>query len=204
MHPKYQSIDTPEYWDERYKTNEDTWTFNNYNPTFVHLLKSGFLNKDQKILIIGAGKGYDAVEAAKLGFDVTTIDFSTQANEFTRKLAAGADVNIKLINKDIFELNSLNTKYDLIYEYVTICSIIPERWGELLEKIDYALNAGGYFVTVLFPVNRHYEPPPFTVELKDFYNLAVKCWKLVYFQRDIPSIKPRKGNELLLIFKKSA
>ena len=104
--------------------------------------------------------------------------------------------------KDFFDMNDLSGMFDWVFEYVTICSVLPERIEELIRNIHTVLKPGGYFVTVLFPIIELSYSPPFRIDLQEFYKLSKKYFNLYYFQSDINSIRPRKGNEVLLIFRK--
>lgn len=193
----------PEYWDNRYEKKSDNWTLNSTNPTFVHLIEKNLCPFDRKLMILGAGKSHDAIFAAQNKFDVTVHDFSSKALNATKELAKEHQVNLKYWEKDIFDLREDSTeKFDVIYEYVTLCSVPIEKRAEFLENVNSVLNVKGYFVTVLFPVTREYDGPPFQIDIAEFHDLASKFWKLVYYQKNIPSIKPRKGNEVLMIYKK--
>ena len=193
----------PEYWDDIYIEKTDRWNLNSPNPVFVQLLGGYKFLPDSSMLIIGSGKGFDAVYAAGKGFKVSSIDFSDFAVKYSKKLAGKNNVDIEHITEDLFNLkNNCNKKYDIIYEYVTICSLKPNRRKELLENLDHVLNNRGIFVTVLFPMDGRKGGPPYNVDLIEFYNMAREYWNLEYFTKDINSVKPRKWKEVLLIFRK--
>lgn len=198
------NLDNPKYWDDAYQNESDRWTLNSPNPVFVQVLADKkFYKPGNKILIAGAGKGYDAAAAVKFDLNVTAVDFSDEANKHAEQVAAAAGVKIKFVNEDLFKIGErFNSHFDLVYEYVTICAVNPNRRDELLLNFYNSLSENGRLITVLFPIDAREGGPPFSIELNEFYKLASKYFSLEYFQRNINSIKPRKGNEVLLILKK--
>jgi hypothetical protein len=93
-------------------------------------------------------------------------------------------------------------EFDYIYEYVTICAVDPERIEELIDNFSALLKPGGLFVTVLFPVDGRKGGPPFAIDMVQFYKTVSRHLKLEYFCRNVNSIKPRKGNEVLMTYRK--
>lgn len=149
--------------------------------------------------MLGAGKGFDAIYAAKAGYMVTALDFSAEAINSARLLSAKEGVNIEFSGDDfLLDPPSHHRKYDLIYEYVTFCSLDPANLERAIKIIPGFLKPGGRLVSVLFPVDGREGGPPFAIDLSTFYNIAKNTMKLVYFSRNIESVKPRKGREVLL------
>ena len=195
----------PQYWNELYKQNKDRWNLNSANPLFVRFLREEkFISPKSKILILGSGKGFDALEAAKLGHVITSLDFSSEANHFARKLFEKENLSIEIITQSIFDMKkNVNEKYDLVYEYVTFCSLDQSRLEEAIENTAAVINPNGILLTFLFPIDDRVGGPPFAININHFHNIAKKYLKLIYFDRRINSIKPRKGNEVLMIYRKN-
>jgi methyl halide transferase len=196
-------IFTPDYWNDRYNKKNDIWTLNNCNPVLVQVLEEKLISAPGKILVAGSGMGDDAVFLAKRGLSVTAADFSEEAVKSTQLLAEKEAVSLSLRKMDLFDLNKeCKEEFDFLYEYVTICAVDKERIEELIMNFAAALKPGGLFVTVLFPVDGRAGGPPFAIDLERFYYAASKHLKLEYLCKNIDSIKPRKGNEILITFRK--
>jgi len=196
-------IFTPEYWNDRYNKKNDIWSLNNCNPVLVQVLEEKLISPPGKILIAGCGKGDDAIFLAKKGFSVTAVDFSDEAVKSTELLAQKELETLTLKKIDLFDLNKeYNEEFDFIYEYVTICAVDQERVEELIMNFASALKPGGLFVTVLFPIDGRAGGPPFAIDTERFYTAASNHLKLEYLSKNINSIKPRKGNEILITFRK--
>ena len=196
-------LDKASYWDEKYINNQITWDLKGHNPVFEDLIKNAEFIRPGKILITGCGKGYDAVLAAKYGFEVTAVDFSCHAIDFGRKLAEKESVSINFLTEDIFLLGDIYyEQFDFIYEYVTYCAINPARRKEYLRKIGALLKPSGKLVALLFPTDGRKGGPPFNVNPGVFYKDASEFFQLEISTRRINSIKPRAGNEVLQIYLK--
>jgi SAM-dependent methyltransferase len=199
----YAEVNSASFWDERYKANQAGWDLKSANPVFVELLdKSEFL-KPGKIMVAGCGKGYDSVAAAKKGYDVTAVDFSVEAISFAKLLAGKENVKINFLVQDLFQPDAQFFNYfDYVYEYVTYCSINPSRRKEFAEKISSVIKPGGRLITILFPVDKREGGPPFSIDVIEFYTNFSEFLKLEFSSKQINSIKPRKGREILQVYKK--
>jgi len=197
-------VDDVAFWDELYKDNNDGWDLKTPNPVFTNIISGNKFISPCKLLITGSGKGYDAIAAAKNGYEVTAVDFSTYATDFAIDTALKEGVSIKFLREDIFFLSDeYENKFDAVYEYTTFCAINPARREEFIKKITSTIKINGRFIVLLFPVDGRKGGPPFSVDITGFYNIAKKYLKLEYFLRNINSVKPRKGKEVLFIFKRT-
>lgn len=199
------NTDSPEFWDEQYKKNDAGWDMKSATPAFTELLKNTTVFGEDKghILVAGGGKGYDAVEAAKQGFTVTAVDFSSSAIQHTKILASEENIKINLLCEDIFLLPEIyNNKFDFVYDYTTYCAFNPQRRKEYAKKLYNILKPNGKVVAILFPVEKRAGGPPFGIDNLETYKLFSEYFSLQYFSKIINSIKPRRGRELLHIYKK--
>ena len=194
------SLIKAEYWEQRYTSGETDWDLKSATPAFLDILNDIILAGKEKLLVPGCGFGYDAVAAAKKGFDVTAIDISTTAIEQAKKQVM-EELKIKFIRQDFFLLDEKN-KFDIIYDYVTYCAIDPGRRKEYAGKVAALLNKEGIFIAIFFPVENRNFGPPFGVDIIEAENLFGKELELVVSTNKINSIKPRAGREYLQIYRK--
>ncbi|MCL5028701.1 MAG: TPMT family class I SAM-dependent methyltransferase [Bacteroidetes bacterium] len=197
------TIDKPFFWDEKYINDEANWDLKSPTPVWKELIVLGKLIHPCKLLVVGSGKGYDAIFAAKSGYEVTALDFSPNAISISKDLEKQEEVEMSFLQSDIFELDeNYQESFDTVFDYVTFCAINIERRKEYLEIISSLIKPGGKFIILLFPTDERKGGPPFSVNEKEFYKETSKYLKLEYFSKNINSIKPRKGKEVLLIFRK--
>jgi SAM-dependent methyltransferase len=195
--------DSASYWDELYRDNMAVWDIQTPTPVFEKLLDAQKFIKPGKILIPGSGKGYDAVAAAKKGYEVYAADFSVTAVKFAEELARKENVKINFIVEDVFKLDTIYGEYfDYVYDYVTYCAFVPERRIEYIEKTSRFLKPDGKLIALLFPVEKREGGPPFAVDVQEFYSMASRHLTLIFSSKIIDSIKPRKGREVLQIYYK--
>lgn len=197
-------VNKPEFWDLLYQNKNVAWDLKTPTPAFIDLLNSEYFFGRKKILISGCGYGYDAIEAAKKGFDVTALDFSETAIQFARLLAQRENVYINFLIEDIFNLNEMySNSFEIIFDYVTYCAIDPQRRKEYARKISELLSPNGIFAIILFPIEKRVGGPPFAVDVDEASNIFSESLELILSTDKINSIKPRKGRELLQIYRKA-
>ena len=197
------NLDTPEYWDNRYILGESGWDLKSPTPIFSDILKEKKIIKPGKLIILGAGKGFDAVEASKFGYEVTAIEFSKAAVDFGNQLAEKENTKVEFLSEDFFELSKNHFgKYDSAYDYVTYCAINPGRRDEYAKLVASLLKPGGKFVIILFPVENRPGGPPFGVNKLEVEKHFSKYLRLILSTDKINSIKPRRGREILQVYQK--
>ena len=197
------NLDTPEYWDNRYILGESGWDLKSPTPIFSDILKEKKIIKPGKLIILGAGKGFDAVEASKFGYEVTAIEFSKAAVDFGNQLAEKENTKVEFLSEDFFELSENHFGiYDAAYDYVTYCAINPGRRDEYAKLVASLLKPGGKFVIILFPVENRPGGPPFGVNKLEVEKHFSKYLRLILSTDKINSIKPRRGREILQVYQK--
>jgi methyl halide transferase len=196
------SVDDPSFWDKKYLENSANWDLKTPTPLFVSLINKGIHITPSRIFIPGCGKGYDAVFAAEKGFQVTAADFSEQALAFARNLAQEKGVDVNFINVDLFAYDP-GIRFDYIFEYTTYCAINPSKRKEYAAKMGDILNPGGKLIALLFPIDGRTGGPPYNIDPLETYRIFSEFLKLEFYSRNIESVKPRKGREVLHIYKKS-
>ena len=85
-----------------------------YSPsddTFL-LLKNIKIKKDENVLDMGTGSGIIGIHSAKLGANVTSADINPYAVELAEKNAGLNNVDIKVVESDLFE--RIKGKFDVI------------------------------------------------------------------------------------------
>jgi SAM-dependent methyltransferase len=155
-------------WQQRYDVGQTGWDRGETNPWLVQLLKAGRL-EPCRILIPGCGRGHEAIELAKAGFEVTAIDFAPAAvehlrNEFTRLGLAGS-----VIQTDVFSFCEPNP-FDAIYEQTCLCAIHPDQWQTYQQLLACWLRPLGS-LHALFMQSGQSHQPPFTCDVEAMRNL---------------------------------
>ena len=70
-------VSNDKFWNQCYIDSNTGWDIGKVTPVFKHWADN--LEKKSKILVPGAGNGYDPLYFSSIGHDVTAVDFSKEA-----------------------------------------------------------------------------------------------------------------------------
>ncbi len=202
-------VNQPSKWERAYQQGALTWDMGTPTPVFQRLLaekdaqdKSVF--PPGRILIPGAGLGYDAREFARHRFEVVAVDFARDAAEAMRN-ALTPETAHAVVQADLFQLPAAwNETFDYVLEYTCFCAIDPTRRGEYADVIARMLKHGGSYIALAFPTNGYTGNPPFIVNAEELIALFQARGLVLRRRESHPAtIKPRKGREELLVMQKA-
>ena len=196
-------VNSPRKWDENYEQGTAGWDLGRPTPVFQRLLASGRLPPG-RMIVLGAGRGHDAREFARHGFQVTAVDFSSQAVSEMHRLAA-ADAPVEILQHDIFALpDTLNQSFDYVLEYTCFCAIDPNRRADYADLVARLLKPNGMYIDLAFPLDGRKGGPPFAVSASEVLDLfQARGFKLILREKPAHSISARRGSEELFIFQKT-
>ena len=194
-------VNVPGFWEEIYQAGRAGWDLGKPAATFQRLLASGELAPG-RLLVVGAGRGHDAREFARHGFDVTAVDFAADAVEAMARLADPL-APVKIVQADIFALPpAFDHQFDTLLEYTCFCAIDPARRGEYADVAARVLKPVGTYVALFFPMDGPPGGPPFAVTEAEVLALfGTRGFKLVRSERPDDSVEQRRGMEELMIFR---
>ncbi len=188
-----------DYWDAKYQENQTGWDIG-YISTPIKMYIDQLENKELKILIPGAGNGYEVEYLFKSGFkDLTVIDIAAQPLKNLQDRIPDFPKD-KLIQTDFFEHN---VKYNLIIEQTFFCALSPNLRKNYVSKMNDLLFDYGKIIGLLFDFELTDQGPPFGGSLKEYLELFSKYFKIKTLEKCYNSIKPRNGKELFFIFEKN-
>jgi 2-polyprenyl-3-methyl-5-hydroxy-6-metoxy-1,4-benzoquinol methylase len=127
---------------EQFKTGESS----------LHSIELDLLGEIQgkKVLHLQCHFGQDTLSLARMGADVTGIDFSDVAIDTARELAEELAIPSRFICSDVYALDQhLKDKYDLIFTSYGVIGWLPDmnKWAQM---ISHFLKPGGRFILVEF------------------------------------------------------
>lgn len=195
-------LSTASYLNEEYiKASEDR-QIKNFSSVFEKLLKKYKMISPGKILIVECNKGYDAVLAAKNGFDVTAISFPGNSIVFAEKLAYQNSVKINFFSNDILLTdNNLFFQFDYVFIYVVFNAVESFNRKEYFKKISFFLKPAGKLITLLLPAEYKEDERFLNLNIKNFYKEVSEFFKLEFSTKIINSGNNTKG-EVLQIYVK--
>ncbi len=195
-------VNSPEFWRSIYQAGTTHWDIGGATPVFCRLADSG-IYPPGKMIVLGAGRGYDARTFARKGFTVTAVDFAAEAVR-DMQMMADPEAPVAAIRADIFKLPPFfKGTFDYVLEYVTYCAIDPSRRQDYADVVAELLAPGGQFIGLLFPVDNRSGGPPFAVNPKALIEmLEARGLTLVLRETPEDSINPRAGREELVVLKR--
>jgi methyl halide transferase len=196
-------VNLPRKWDENYEQGTDGWDLGRPTPVFQRLISSRQLAPG-RMIVLGAGRGYDAREFARHGFQVTAVDFSSQAVAEMHRLAS-AEAPVEILQQDIFTLpDTLHHSFDYVLEYTCFCAIDPRRRPEYADLVERLLKPAGLYIDLAFPLDKRKSGPPFSVSALEILDLfQARGFKLISREKPADSISARRHAEELFLFQKN-
>jgi SAM-dependent methyltransferase len=197
-------VNSPQKWEADYQRGTDGWDLGGPTPVFKRLAASREFPPG-RMLVPGAGRGHDAREFARRGFQVTAVDFSPSAAREMERLAE-PEAPLQILQQDIFTLShKLDGTFDYMLEYTCFCAIDPARRGDYADLVQRLLKPGGAYIDLAFPLDGRAGGPPFAVGRDEIMGLfQERGFTLVRREKPADSISPRRNAEELFIFRKSA
>jgi len=195
-------VNSPNKWDVNYEQGTDGWDLGRPTPVFQRLLRTQRLSPG-RMIVLGAGRGYDAREFARRGFQVTAVDFSSEAVREMQRLAS-PEAPVEILQHDIFTLPAaLNNSFDYLLEYTCFCAIDPGRRAEYADLVTRLLQPGGMYIDLAFPLDGRKGGPPFAVSAAEVLDLfRGRGFKLLSREKPVDSISARRHAEELFLFQK--
>jgi SAM-dependent methyltransferase len=196
------NVNSPAKWEADYQRGTDGWDLGGPTPVFKRLASSRRL-KPGRMIVLGAGRGHDAREFSRHGFDVTAVDFSSYAVEQMHKLG-DPHAPIQILQHDIFRLpRELDGSFDYLLEYTCFCAIDPKRRTEYADLVERLLQEDGLFIDLAFPLDQRKGGPPYAVRESEIFDLFLnRSFRLLSREKPEDSVKPRRHAEELFIFQK--
>jgi len=104
--------------------------------------------KDGKLLLLGVGGGREAIQFAKMGFQVKGVDFIPGMVKNAMENAIDRGVKIEGLVQEISKLDVPENSFDLVWLSKAMYSSIPSRRkrAEMLQKISGSLKPNGIFI----------------------------------------------------------
>lgn len=188
-----------EYWEGRYADAHLGWDIGSVSTPLKEYIDQ-LNNKNLKILVPGAGNGYEVVYLHKCGFqNVYVIDIARQPLE-QLKLVLPEIQHSHLIHGDFFDLGLKD--FDLILEQTFFCALHPQLRKNYVQKMVQLLKPGGKLAGLLFDFPLTDQGPPFGGSLAEYKDLFSPYFTINVLERANNSIPPRKDKELFFIFEK--
>jgi len=97
--------------------------------------------------------GLETLSWARLGATVTGVDFSPQAIDVARALAAELGIQARFLESNVYDLTAvLDEAFDLVYTSNGVLGWLPDiaRWGEVVAR--FVRPGGRFYILEVHPV----------------------------------------------------
>lgn len=154
-----------------------------------------------RILIPGAGRGYEAEYLHAAGFEnVFVADIAPEALRALHQRVPSFPV-AHLLEQDFFALPSAPA-YDLIVEQTFFCALSPGLRPAYARQCAALLQPGGTLMGLLFDTEFATAGPPFGGSRPEYESYFAPYFDFLHFASAYNSIKPRQGKELFICLRK--
>jgi methyl halide transferase len=103
------------HWNQRYETGSTPWDSGLPSAELRRVLDEADI-QPCRVLELGCGTGTNAIQFAKLGFDVTAVDLSPLAIEQATRKSAAAGVDVAWICGDVCSIEQPSEPFPLVFD----------------------------------------------------------------------------------------
>ncbi|WP_017300981.1 methyltransferase domain-containing protein [Nodosilinea nodulosa] len=186
---------SPAAWEQRYQEGTPRWDLGHPAPAFQALLASADAPRTGSALVLGAGRGHDAILFAQQGFNVTAVDFAPSAIQALGAQAQAKDLSLQLLERDIFDLvPEFSGQFDYAIEHTCFCAIDPALRPAYVELVANLLAPNGDLLAVFF-THRRQGGPPFGTTPTEVRQLFEPHFEVVSLEPVANSVPSRSGEE---------
>lgn len=216
-------------WEQAWQEGRTRWDAGTPAPALLHLEQAGEIAElldsvspsvpaggaDRRVVVPGAGSGYDVLTLASKGRSVIGVDLAPSAVQRFSQLRARAEVqgDVEFLTADFLRLSDAprhRASYDLAWDYTFFCALPPRVRGAWAETMRRLLRPNGVLITLMYPlvessdVDRTQGPPfPLTRAIyRD--HLEPVGFEL---EREMPVVEShpgREGREALAIWRRDS
>lgn len=189
------------FWENKYKEERLRWDIGYVSPPLKNYIDQ-LENKNLKILVPGAGNGYEVKYLWENGFkNVYVVELADKPLENLKaKLPDFPGRN--LIQGDFFDLSEED--FDLVLEQTFFCALPPTMRSEYAEKMAEILKVQGKLAGLFFSFPLTENGPPFGGSKAEYERLFSDRFEILVLEEAYNSIPPRQGNELFFIFERKS
>lgn len=190
-----QDSSRADFWDTRFRNGVTPWDAGGVPALLGKWIRG---RKPCRVLIPGAGTGYEVRLFAELGHDVLAIDFSDAAIEAAQRQLGALSGLVR--KADFFALEGA---FDLVYERAFLCALPRTRWPEWGRGMARLVRPGGELAG-FFYIDDNERGPPFGISREGLEGLLGRDF-LLEETTSIPpdqSIPVFKGKEIWQVWKR--
>jgi len=177
-------------WEVLYQTQDTGWDRGEVSPALHSFINKGVFKNVKTVFIPGCGRGYEVVELARHGFEVTALDLAPSAIEQLKQKLKQAGVTANTTCLNIFDYDAPES-FDVVYEQTCLCAIPPSERENYAKAVYHWLKPSGKLLLNLMQTGDA-GGPPFHCDFMDAKQLFPS--QLWHWQEE-PPFMTRRGKE---------
>lgn len=185
-------------WEQHYLEQNTGWDLGQPAPPLVRAARA--LPRCSTV-VVGSGRGHDALALAELGFEVTGVDLAPSAVRLAAEEAKRRNLTARFIQADLLALPGAHEPWQLWVEHTCFCAIEPAQREAYVESARRSLVPGGLLLG-LFYAHRRSGGPPYKTSRGELEQLFLGAFELVSMEEPKDSHPRRAGEELLALFQR--
>jgi SAM-dependent methyltransferase len=144
-------------WENRYRAGSTGWDRGGVSPAFEHWRHlDGF--RGARVLVPGCGSGYEVVDMARAGCQVTAVDIAAQPVMRLMGLLADQGLHAQVVQADLLHWQPAEP-FDAVYEQTCLCALDPAQWSIYEARLVDWLLPGGTLFALFMQTGRAGGPP---------------------------------------------
>lgn len=153
----------------------------NPSPLLLKYINEGKI-PNGRALVPGFGRGYDmtalaSAERSVVGFEIAPTAVQAAQDRLSSlsrdECAYPGNVDFRLQSFFDYNAESLENKFDFVYDYTFLCALDPSIRNDWANKMSEIVKPGGILLTLIFPIVEKVGGPPFAVSLQLLKDLLV-------------------------------
>jgi len=165
-------------WEVLYQEQDTGWDRGEVSPALHSFINKGGFKNAKTVLIPGCGRGYEVVELARHGFEVTALDLAPSAIEQLNQELKQAGITANTACVNIFDYAAPES-FDVVYEQTCLCAIDPVEREKYAKTVYKWLKPNGKLLLNLMQTGDA-GGPPFHCDLmhaKQLFPNELWCWQ---------------------------
>jgi len=187
---------SPTAWENRYLQGTTGWDLGQPAPALSQWVESqGPPENAASAIVLGAGRGYDALLFARHGFQVTAVDFAPSAIAALTQAAKAEQLSLTGLEQDIFTLlPQWQGQFDYVVEHTCFCALDPSLRPAYVHLVANLLAPQGELLAVFFTHDRP-GVPPFGLSIPELTELFIPYFEVLSLDSVAVSVPARRGEE---------
>ncbi|MFP4648770.1 MAG: methyltransferase domain-containing protein [Halorhodospira sp.] len=144
-------------WEARWREGRTGWDRGGVSPALSAWLEADAI-PGRRVLVPGAGRGYEVEALAERGYQVTAVDIAAEACRRLRQGLSAQGLEARVEEADLLHWRPSAT-FDAVYEQTCLCALEPLLWPRYEQCLYRWLRPGGALLALFMHTGKVGGPP---------------------------------------------